>query len=68
LKIGIIGAIDEEVRSLISLFECTSMVNVAGNNFYEGLLFGENCIIVKSGVGKVCASMTAQILISMFNL
>ncbi len=68
MKIGIIGAIDEEVRSLISLFECTSMVNVAGNNFYEGLLFGENCIIVKSGVGKVCASMTAQILISKFNV
>jgi adenosylhomocysteine nucleosidase len=84
-KIGIIGAMDEEIaelkKRLITGSEKIKTINaanaaktakitagkiIAGNVFYEGTLFGRECVIVKSGVGKVYAAMTAQILISKF--
>jgi adenosylhomocysteine nucleosidase len=68
LKIGIIGAMDEEIEVLLPLLQNKAEKKIAGNIFYEGNLFGKDCVIVKSGVGKVYAALTAQILVSNFKV
>ena len=64
--IGIIGAMDEEVASLISKVEEAKKTTVAGMEFCEGMLDGTEVVIVKCGIGKVNAGTCAQILINDF--
>lgn len=67
-RIGIIGAMDEEIEELNKSLTNVKMTKIAQIKFYQGDLFGKSCVIVKSGVGKVFSSMTAQILIDKFNV
>ncbi|WCK55765.1 5'-methylthioadenosine/adenosylhomocysteine nucleosidase [Aneurinibacillus sp. Ricciae_BoGa-3] len=66
MKIGVIGAMDEEI------FLCKEAMNVqheqekAGIRFYEGDWQGVDVVLCKSGVGKVNASICTQILIDLF--
>ena len=60
--IGIIGAMEEEVQELIADLESAEKKTVASMDFYKGTLYGKDCVIVKSGVGKVNAALCAQIL------
>ena len=60
--IGIIGAMDEEVASLISKVEEAKKTTVAGMEFCEGMLDGTEVVIVKCGIGKVNAGTCGQIL------
>lgn len=65
-KIGIIGAIDEEVASLKREVQMPTVTNMGGMEFCEGTLDGKNVVIVKCGVGKVNAGTCAQLLINVF--
>lgn len=65
--IGIIGAMDEEVANLKELIENVEILSVAGMDFYKGKIFGNNVVIVRSGIGKVNAAICTQILIDKFN-
>ena len=67
-KLGIIGAMTQEVETLVeSMAECTSK-EIAGSTFYEGTLDGLPAVIVQCGVGKVNAALCAQILCSCFSV
>ena len=68
VKIGIIGAMDEEIKELKRHIKSVKTIEIAGIEFYQGKIFDKECTIVKSGVGKVSASMTAQILIDRFDV
>ena len=65
-KVGIIGAMDVEVKTLKSELlplpgESSVRTTLAGGcEFYEGLLDGVAVVVVKSGVGKVNAALCAQ--------
>lgn len=61
-KIGIIGAMGEEVSELIALMEHTEASTRAGMEFYEGTINGKDVVVVQSGIGKVNMAMCAQIL------
>ncbi|MEH6452452.1 MAG: 5'-methylthioadenosine/S-adenosylhomocysteine nucleosidase [Psychromonas sp.] len=67
MKIGIIGAMDEEVSILKA--KLTNMVTtvIAGCEFYQGELNGKNVILTKSGIGKVAASVATTLLLEKFN-
>ncbi|MDO4862930.1 MAG: 5'-methylthioadenosine/adenosylhomocysteine nucleosidase [Ruminococcus sp.] len=65
-KIGIIGAMDEEVAKLIALSDITAEETVADMVFHVGRLNGADVVIVKCGMGKVNAGICAQLLISRF--
>ncbi|WP_101773206.1 5'-methylthioadenosine/adenosylhomocysteine nucleosidase [Peptostreptococcus faecalis] len=67
-KIGIIGAMDEEVRELTSELENKKTRNIAGLNFNEGILHGKDVVVVECGIAKVNAAMCTQILISEFGV
>ena len=61
-KLGIIGAMQEEVETLLALMENKKELHKAGSTFYEGILEGLPAVIVQCGVGKVNAAMCAQVL------
>jgi len=68
VKIGIIGAMDEEIKNYLIKLKNQNKIKTAGFIYYKGVLLGNNIILVKSGAGKVNASMCTQQLISKFKV
>ncbi len=64
--IGLIGAMDEEIKLLLEGMEDREIVVKAGINYYTGTLFGKSVVLCKCGVGKVNAAVTTQILLDTF--
>lgn len=64
--LGIIGAMPEEVEQLKAEMSQVQVTDVAGMEFYRGLIGGKEVIVVRSGVGKVNAAMCVQILVDRF--
>ena len=67
-RIGIIGAMDEEVQTLKKSACDVRSVSRAGMDFYEGRLGQTAVVIVKCGIGKVNAGICTQILIGDFQV
>lgn len=67
-KIGVIGAMDEEVKLLKSNMKVKEKVKRAGLDFFIGNLSNKDVVVVRSGIGKVNATIATQILISEFNV
>ena len=67
-RIGIIGAMDEELQTLKNAAVDLRTVRRAGMEFNEGLLGKTEVVIVKSGMGKVNAGICTQILIGDFHV
>lgn len=61
--VGIIFAMDEELEALLKYLEVEKEYIIFDLKFYEGIINGVYCVLVKSGVGKVNAARTTQILI-----
>lgn len=62
-NIGIIGALDDEVREIISLLDGRNTETVGGIEFNTGKLYGKNVVIARCGVGKVFAAICAEAMI-----
>lgn len=62
-KIGIIGAMEEEIELLHRHVEKASHFVKAGIAYYEGRFHGKEVIFCKSGVGKVNAAVCTQVLL-----
>ena len=67
-KLGIIGAMQLEVETLLGIMEDKKEIHHAGSTFYEGKLEGLDVVVVQCGVGKVNAAICAQILCSCFGV
>ena len=73
-KIGIIGAMDIEVRLLTSKMTGADGIGqpekttIASVTYYDGELNGVNVVVVKSGIGKVNAALCAQRLVLLFGV
>lgn len=65
-KIGIIGAMEIEIKSLVEKLENKRMRVVAGVEYNEGTLAGHEVVIARSGVGKVNAAICTQNMITLF--
>ena len=63
-RIGIIGAMDEEVNPLKDSIQGIKTKKIAGMEFYEGKLGDADVVIVKCGMGKVNAGICANTLIN----
>ncbi|MBU8905213.1 5'-methylthioadenosine/adenosylhomocysteine nucleosidase [Desertibacillus haloalkaliphilus] len=66
MKIGIIGAMDEEIDFIQREMTVESERVHATITFYEGQFAGRQVVLCKSGVGKVNASVTTQVLHDVF--
>lgn len=62
-KVGIIFAMNEELQELKEYLMLEKEYNIFNLTFYEGKINDINCVLVESGVGKVNAARTTQILI-----
>ena len=67
-KLGIIGAMTEEIETLVALLEGKKESRRTGSTFYEGSLEGLQVAIVQCGVGKVNAAMCAQTLCDLYQV
>lgn len=66
MKIGIIGAMDEEISYLQEKMTEIKKHKIANSLFVEGKLSGEEVVLLKSGIGKVNAAMATTILMERF--
>ncbi|WP_339157361.1 5'-methylthioadenosine/adenosylhomocysteine nucleosidase [Paenibacillus sp. FSL W8-0186] len=64
--IGLMGAMDEEIALLLEQVEGQNTVIHAGISFVTGQLHGKEVVVCKSGVGKVNAAATTQVLVDRF--
>ena len=65
--IGIIGAMEEEVKALADMMNGVETATVAGMVFKKGQLKGKDVVVVRSGIGKVNAAVCTQILADRYN-
>ncbi len=68
MKIGVIGAIHEEIESLLQDLELTNTTLLAGRTYFEGKLYGIDAVLVFARWGKVASATTATTLINLFNI
>lgn len=68
MKLGIIGAMEQEVETLLEQMENRTAFTKAGSTFYEGKLAGLDAVVVQCGIGKVNASLCVQILCDCFGV
>ena len=62
MKLGIIGAMEQEVETLLGLLENKREAVHTGSTYYEGSLDGMDVVVVQCGIGKVNAALCVQIL------
>lgn len=68
MKIGIIGAMNEEITELKELMTNINEKKVSGLTFFEGKLCGKEVVLVESGIGKVNAAISTTLLINEFKV
>ncbi|GAA0723898.1 5'-methylthioadenosine/adenosylhomocysteine nucleosidase [Clostridium malenominatum] len=66
--IGVIGAMIEEIEPLVKDLNLKRKLQKANMEFNEGSLWGNEVVVVKSGIGKVNAAVCTQILIDEFKV
>lgn len=66
--IGIIGAMEIEVETLKKNMKMKRTLRKAGMEFWEGMLNGQDTVVVRSGIGKVNAAVCTQILVDDFQV
>ena len=67
-KIGILGAMAEEINEVKGLIENKEVVKIANREFVTGQINGVDCVVAFSKWGKVAATITATILIGEFGI
>ncbi|MGI2326515.1 5'-methylthioadenosine/S-adenosylhomocysteine nucleosidase [Planococcus sp. YIM B11945] len=66
MKIGVIGAMEEEVECLRSSLENAATEEIANSEFTTGTYKGQEVVLLKSGIGKVNAALSTTILLQHF--
>ncbi len=67
-KIGIIGAMDEEVLIIKNQMQASKVKKIASMDFYEGVLGDKDVVVVRCGIGKVNAAVCTQVLVDVFRV
>ncbi|MBE1447034.1 5'-methylthioadenosine/adenosylhomocysteine nucleosidase [Paenibacillus sp. OAS669] len=67
-KIGVIGAMKEEIEQFLQHMEQVNVSEKAKVQFREGLFYNKPIVLCKSGVGKVNAAVTTQVLIDTYGV
>ena len=68
MRTGIIVAMQEELNEIIKIMKDIMEIKYKNIIFYNGYINKTECILVKSGIGKVNAARVTQILIDKFNV
>ena len=66
--IGIISAMDNEIKLLVNQAKIDKMDSIGGIDYYVGTLRGKNVVITRSGIGKIRASSGVTTMINDYNI
>lgn len=66
MKIGVIGAMEEEVELLRGSLENVTTEEIANCEFTSGTYKGQEVVLLKSGIGKVNAAMSTTLLLQKY--
>lgn len=66
--IGIIAAMDEEIKEIKNLMENIIETTYFNKTFFRGIIQNKDVVLVKCGVGKVNAAAVTQLLIDKFEV
>lgn len=66
--IGIITAMDLEMDTFAKEIQDVKETKLCGRKFLQGKLFGKDVVLVVSGIGKVNAAVTTQMLVDNFSV
>ena len=66
MKIGIIGAMQQEVAILKDALEQRQEISQGGCTYYSGKLHGVEVILLQSGIGKVSAAIGTALLLNQY--
>ncbi|WP_153447726.1 5'-methylthioadenosine/S-adenosylhomocysteine nucleosidase [Vibrio algicola] len=66
MKVGIIGAMEQEVAILKDALSNSESQTKGGCTFYTGSINGVDVVLLQSGIGKVAASVGTALLIECF--
>lgn len=67
-KIGIVVAMQEEKEAMLNILTDVKVEQVYNLKFYKGKIKANECILVESGIGKVNAARTTQIIIDKYKV
>lgn len=65
MKIGIIGAMAQEVEILLSYMAEPKLTEIAGCKIYEGKINNTDVALLQSGIGKTAAAMGTALLLQL---
>jgi adenosylhomocysteine nucleosidase len=68
MKLGIIGAMPQEIDRFREELETESIAEIGGRSYHVGRFEGVDCVLVFSHWGKVAAAITATTLIEHFGV
>lgn len=68
MRIGIIGPMEEEVSLLEAAFTINAEHTIGGRTYKVGTYHNHEVVLVKSGIGKVCAATAATVLVNTFKV
>ncbi len=68
MTIGVIAAMEQEMRALLSELQHRSTEEIAGTAYHTGTIGGLKAVLAVGGVGKVNAAICTQILIDRFHV
>lgn len=66
MKIGVIGAMEEEVEILRGSLENVTTEEIANCEFTAGTYKGQEVVLLKSGIGKVNAAMSTTLMLQKY--
>lgn len=66
--IGIIVALNSEAKPVINLISKPRKLEICGKNVVKGKINGKKVVLIVSGIGKVNASFSTQVLIDKFSV
>ena len=65
--VGLIGAMDVEVRKLVDALQDPEEIRIADTVFYKGRIGSVQTVVMRCGIGKVNAARGAQMMIDRFS-
>jgi len=68
MRLGIIGAMEEEIALLLHDIRTESRLEAAGRTYYLGRLYGSDVVLVFSRWGKVASASTTATLLTEFDI
>lgn len=68
MKLGIICAMEEELRTLVENLDHASKITRHGYVFHTGTIGRHEVVLVQSGIGKVMSAMAVTLLVEVFSV